>query len=208
MTGVNAGAGVEPIDEAEAAARMAEHAGQPVVPPEELQQAVGESPRPAAPMESPRHPPLTPVAPAGGVGVPTGATPVSSRPPAAGEDTGDVVSLDPSTIKIDAARFQFKSGGDAQGVNQQLTGVKEWDNTANGVALVWEDLKGDRYVVDGHQRLALAQRLKAQGQTPRIRAIILREKDGVTAEDAMQTGSRRSSGRRWRRSPARCAGAK
>ena len=44
-----------------------------------------------------------------------GATPVSSRRHAADEDVGDVVSLDPSTVKIDAARFQFKSGGDAQG---------------------------------------------------------------------------------------------
>ena len=78
-----------------------------------------------------------------------------------------MVSLDPATIKIDAARFQFKSGGDAQGVTNALAGVKEWDDNASGVALVWEDAKGDRYIVDGHQRLALAQRLKAQGQTPR-----------------------------------------
>ena len=94
--------------------RMAEHAGQPILPPEELQQAVGETPRPGIPPESPRHPPLTPIAGTGGVGVPAGATPVFSRPPAAGEEAGDVVSLDPSTIKIDAARFQFKSGGDAR----------------------------------------------------------------------------------------------
>ena len=49
--------------------------------------------------------------------------------------------------------------------------------------------EGDRYVVDGHQRLALAQRLKEQGQTPRLRAIILREKDGVTADEAMCAGA-------------------
>ena len=90
-----------------------------------------------------------------------------------------------ATIKIDAARFQFKSGGDAQGVTNALTGVKEWDNNASGIALVWEDEKGDRYIVDGHQRLGLAQRLKAQGQTPRLPAIVLREKDGIAADKAM-----------------------
>ena len=45
-----------------------------------------------------------------------------------------MVSLDPSTVKIDAARFQFKSGGDAQGVTDALTGVKEWDNNVRGIA--------------------------------------------------------------------------
>ena len=45
--------GVEPIDEAEAAQRMAEHAPAPILPPEELQQAVGETPRPSAPAAPP-----------------------------------------------------------------------------------------------------------------------------------------------------------
>ena len=80
-----------------------------------------------------------------------------------------MVSLDPSTVKIDAARFQFKSGGDAQGVTNALTGVKEWDNNASGVALVWEDLKGDRYVVDGHQRLGLAQRFHERASAGELR---------------------------------------
>ena len=132
------------------------------MPTEGLQQAVGETPRPGAPARP--HRPFTPVPSAGTPTPPAGATPVSSRPHAADEDVGDLVSLDPSTIKIDAARFQFKSGGDAQGVTNPLTGVKEWDNNASCVALVGADLKGDRYIVDGHQRLGLAQRLKAKGQ--------------------------------------------
>lgn len=55
--------------------------------------------------------------------------------------------------------------------------------------MVWEDLKGDRYVVDGHQRLALARRLPAQGQNVRLRAIVLREADGVSADDALYAGA-------------------
>ncbi len=109
--------------------------------------------------------------------------------PEGDESPGDIVSLDPSRIKTDAARFQFKEGGDAQGVTQSLAGTKKWSDEGSGIAVVWEDEKGERFIVDGHQRLGLAQRLKVEGQTPRLRAIILREKDGVTAEEAMKRGA-------------------
>lgn len=114
--------------------------------------------------------------------------PEPTRIPDDERDT-DVVSLDPARVKSDAQRFQFKSGGDAQGVTEQLRGVKQWDSDASGVALVWEDNAGERFIVDGHQRLGLAQRLQAEGQKPRIRAIMAREKDGVTAAEAMYRGA-------------------
>ena len=107
--------GVEPIDESEAARRMAEHVPVPILPPAGLAAGGRRRPRAPVPPQRLRFRPLTPVSFAGTPTPPAGATPVSSRPHAADEDTGDVVSLDPSKIKIDAARFQFKSGGDAQG---------------------------------------------------------------------------------------------
>ena len=50
--------GVEPIEEAEAGQRMADHAGASpaTIPAEELQQAVGETPRPGAPAAPPDTP--------------------------------------------------------------------------------------------------------------------------------------------------------
>lgn len=90
----------------------------------------------------------------------------------------------PSELKVDAKRFQFKEGGDDAGVTDRLKGVKKWDNIKSGVTLVWEDLKGDFYIADGHQRHGLATRLEKEGQQPKIRAVVLREADGVTAEDA------------------------
>ena len=90
----------------------------------------------------------------------------------------------PSELKVDAKRFQFKEGGDEAGVTERLKGVKKWDPIKSGVTLVWEDLKGDFYIADGHQRHGLASRLEKDGQEPKIRAVVLREADGVSAEDA------------------------
>lgn len=90
----------------------------------------------------------------------------------------------PSELKVDAKRFQFKEGGDEAGVTDRLKGVKKWDPIKSGVTLVWEDLKGDFYIADGHQRHGLASRLEQDGQEPKIRAVVLREADGITAEEA------------------------
>jgi len=92
--------------------------------------------------------------------------------------------FNPSDLKVDAKRFQFKEGGDEAGVTDRLKGVKKWDPIKSGVTLVWEDLKGDFYIADGHQRHGLASRLEKEGQEPKIRAVVLREADGVTSEDA------------------------
>jgi hypothetical protein len=90
----------------------------------------------------------------------------------------------PSDLKVDAKRFQFKDGGDEAGVTDRLKGVKTWDPIKSGVTLVWEDLEGNFFIADGHQRHGLASRLEKEGQDPKIRAVVLREADGVTAEDA------------------------
>lgn len=65
-------------------------------------------------------------------------------------------------ISIDPARFQFKSDVDAMGVQRQgsLDGVEGWNTDAEGVLQVWTDpMDGNTYVINGHNRLAAAQRL-------------------------------------------------
>ncbi len=103
--------------------------------------------------------------------------------PAADAPVG-LVSVDPSTVLVDADRFQFKGGGDIEGVTDRLQGVQAWDPMRAGVAVIYEEADGSRYIVDGHQRLALAKRLQAEGQSPRINAMLLREADGVTPDAA------------------------
>lgn len=86
-------------------------------------------------------------------------------------------------------RFQFKDS-DADGVTEALRDVTQWEPERAGVLLVWEAADGTRYVANGHQRHALAQRLMAEGgEAISGPAFILREADGVTAEDAMVRGA-------------------
>ena len=92
------------------------------------------------------------------------------------------VEVDPRTVQVDAKRFQFKAGGDVEGVTDQLKGVPEWITERAGISIIYEQADGARFIVDGHQRLALAKRLIAAGGNDDIRmnAIVLREADGVT----------------------------
>lgn len=92
--------------------------------------------------------------------------------------------FDPLALQVDAKRFQFKSGGDAEGVTDALKDVKVFDPMKAGDILVWEDRNGVQYVADGHQRTGLARRLAAEGQQVQLHGFTLRETDGISAEDA------------------------
>ena len=95
----------------------------------------------------------------------------------------DIESVDPRTVAVDAKRFQFKAGGDTEGVTDRLKGVEEWDPMRAGISVIYEQADGARFIVDGHQRLALAKRI---GDDATLNAIVLREADGVTVADARQ----------------------
>lgn len=94
--------------------------------------------------------------------------------------------FDPETIGTDAKTFQFKSEGDAFGVTDRLEGVTKWDPVKAGQVIVFEFEDGGRFIVDGHQRLALARRIRAMDpeQRPLLVGQLLREADGVTPADA------------------------
>ena len=86
----------------------------------------------------------------------------------------------PETLRTDARMFQYKAETDDQGVSVKLADVKTWDPDLAGVAYVWERADGGRFIVDGHQRLALARRLRREGQEPELLVKIWREADGYT----------------------------
>jgi hypothetical protein len=89
--------------------------------------------------------------------------------------------VDAGRILVDADRFQFKSGGDAAGVTDRLKGVTEWDPALAGRVMLWEDKAGQMFVADGHQRVGLAKRI---GDATPVDAMIFREADGISAEEA------------------------
>ncbi len=98
-------------------------------------------------------------------------------------------TFNPQDILVDAKTFQFKAGGDVAGVTERLKGVQKWDPELAGMVMVWENNAGQRFIVDGHQRLALAKRAIAGGQPideVTLNGFLLREADGVTAGDARQ----------------------
>ncbi|MDF1769828.1 MAG: hypothetical protein P1U43_13845, partial [Maricaulis sp.] len=98
-----------------------------------------------------------------------------------------LVSLDPRELQVDAETFQFKTGGDSDGVTDRLRSVTQWDPSKANVTMVYEDREGRRFIADGHQRRALAMRLIEQdpSQAGRIRLIakVYREADGHTPQD-------------------------
>lgn len=116
------------------------------------------------------------------------APPQAPKPstPAPIDTPNGITVLRPDELKVDADRFQFKGGGDAQGVTDRLKDVKEWNPVLAGMVIAWEDKAGQRFIVDGHQRAALAKRIAQAdpAQDPRLNAIVLREADGVSDVDA------------------------
>lgn len=103
-----------------------------------------------------------------------------------GGRTLPMATFRPDEIGVDADLMQFKSGGDQFGVTERLQGVQSWDPLAAGMVSVWEAKDGRRLIADGHQRLGLAKRLQAAGRGDEIQlnAFVLREADGVSAQDA------------------------
>lgn len=102
-------------------------------------------------------------------------------------DSLPILLLDPDSIRVDAATYQFRSGSDAEGVTESgRYRADAWDPILHGnPLLLHQRLDGTLYVADGHHRLNLARRSKAAGQGPsKIAAVVLKETDGYTAEDA------------------------
>ena len=99
--------------------------------------------------------------------------------------TDMVQSIPVADLSIDPARFQFKSKANkVTGVDESNQLGGEWDPKTAGNLYVWEDKTGKKFVVNGHHRFQLAK----NSRVPAVNAIIDREADGVTAEQARRNG--------------------
>ncbi|HEY3499456.1 MAG TPA: hypothetical protein VGK73_32425 [Polyangiaceae bacterium] len=104
----------------------------------------------------------------------------------------DAIQVRADEIKVDADAYQFKTGGDEKGRLEKLKGVEEWDSLAGKLTrvLLHRRTDGSLYVVDGHQRVGLAQDLLRRGKdVPPLNAIVLDEAAGVTVDDARRAGA-------------------
>ena len=92
-------------------------------------------------------------------------------------------AFDPREVAAAPEVFQYKAGGDAEGVTARLRGVRAWDPVSSGKVLVWEDAEGRRFIADGHQRRGLALRLEQAGFEPKLDGYLFRARDGWTARE-------------------------
>ncbi|MBI4739003.1 hypothetical protein HY772_05595 [Candidatus Woesearchaeota archaeon] len=90
--------------------------------------------------------------------------------PAPTPKPGSVADLNPGDIVADPKRFQYKVVGALTKTGEvgSLSGVQKYDPNLAGIVQVWLDpADGKTYVVNGHNRLALAKRLGAEQVTVR-----------------------------------------
>ena len=99
-----------------------------------------------------------------------------------------VRTLDPDEIEFRPGEFQYKTDGDVFGVTEKLKQVQVWDQPSAGTLLIYEFADGTKAVVDGHQRLGLAKRLKGQGQDVKIIAHVFKEVDDIPKEMMLVKG--------------------
>lgn len=95
--------------------------------------------------------------------------------------------ISPQEINVDPQRFQFKRDVNAQtGAGSAISDIKQWNENLAGRITIWQDKEGKMWVVNGHHRLAAAKKL----DVPYLDAKILKEIDGITANDAMVIGAK------------------
>lgn len=84
--------------------------------------------------------------------------------------------VDPNSIQVDAKTFQFKEGGDAEGVTDRLKGVKKWEQDFAGVALVYEKADGHLQI---RNRPAAIKSIVSSGGSPVIHDTSAAGLDGI-----------------------------
>lgn len=96
---------------------------------------------------------------------------------------GWVGNIPTSDIHVDAPRFQFKANVGQGGAGEEFRGVQHWDPELAGVVHVWLDpADGKTYVVNGHHRVEMAQRLG-------VKDLTVRYLDAPTAMEARLKGA-------------------
>jgi len=90
-----------------------------------------------------------------------------------------------SQIKVDPQRFQFKQRSSEVTGETGVLAQAKWNPELAGITYGWQAKDGTVYIVNGHQRLALAKRSGAKTIPIRID----KEVDGVTEQEARAKGA-------------------
>jgi len=98
----------------------------------------------------------------------------------------EIIDVDFDKVQVDAKTFQFKEGGDEFGVLPRLQKETVWNPEYADLVTVYEYADGRQFIVDGHQRFALAKRIRATdpSQDVRLKAYVMKEVDGIDVQVA------------------------
>jgi hypothetical protein len=109
-------------------------------------------------------------------------------------NTGDKMKFEIDELLVDAKTFQYKEGGDELGVVSELLEETTWEPTSAGDVFVYEYADGRRFIVDGHQRLALAKRILAKNPKQNIQlwGFLFRQVDGFLPEQIRAEASKKN----------------
>jgi len=102
--------------------------------------------------------------------------------------------FDPRELGVAPDEMQYKRYAGEDGVNNAISDVGAWHAPSSGKVLVFERTNGERVIVDGHQRRALArQMMDGQGRDDiRLDGYLYREADGWTAADMRLKGAQKN----------------
>ena len=119
------------------------------------------------------------LAPAAKIPLKSVAKAVKGKLVARAERTSGVATLRTESIKADPERFQYKMNTSGPvGVTDQFKETKTWNRELAGVVQVWKDpANGQTFVVNGHHRYELAQRLGVK----RLNVQYIQAKDAAEA---------------------------
>jgi ParB-like chromosome segregation protein Spo0J len=98
-------------------------------------------------------------------------------------ETTGIREIPVESLKVDPKRFQYKILHGSAGSTGSLSGIKNWNKVLAGIIMVWIDPVDDNtYVVNGHNRYALAKHLG-------IKTVTVKFLECETAKDARQIGA-------------------
>ena len=177
---------VQPVPEAVAAPIPVE-----AVPPVPAPIVAPAAPEPVvAPIPPPVSQTVEPVAAPSGEQAPTPAKTGPSRFMAEGKWVSKR-KVDSADIQTDAKTYQFRGGADEYGNIGTLDSVKEWDAIEGESRPVFlHETPTGLNVVDGHQRLSAARRLRAEGKSvPPLEALIFSASEGWRVPEVRRIAS-------------------
>jgi hypothetical protein len=94
-----------------------------------------------------------------------------------------VAEINTTELHLDPARFQYKLCHNSTGSTGSLSNIDSWNVYLSGIVLVWEDADNRTYVVNGHNRVALAKKLGT------VEKILCRFIDAVDHKEARLIGA-------------------